>query len=121
MQVPRIIITTLQLAMLALITVGVLLGGWWLLNLDVNTEQTQYKLQMSRLQVSAQIYYSRLQYYEGVCNDIGLPAGWRCNSNEAGYAVEFDLGTGRFYCMDSAGFLGETRVSKGVTVACRDY
>lgn len=121
MRVRRIIVTILQLIVLALIAAGVLWGGWWLLNLDVDAEQTSHKVQMSRLQASAQIHHSRFQDYEGVCGDIGVPTGWLCDSNEAGYAVEFNLGTGRFYCMDSAGFLGETRVSKGATFTCRDY
>jgi len=121
MRVHKSIAFILQFLIVFVISAGVLWGGWWALSVDVNKEETEQKLQMSRLQKSAQIYHSRLGYYTEVCKDIGVPEDWRCHSDETAYAIEFDLDFGHFYCMDSAGFLGETRVSKGEGVACRDY
>jgi len=121
MQVHKSVALILQILIIIVISAVVLGAGWMLLNLDIDTSEAEQKAQLSRLQASAQLYHSRLQYFEGVCSDIGVPSNWRCNSNTTAYAIEFDLGMGRFYCLDSGGFLGETRVSKGVSVACRNY
>lgn len=113
------------IAFQVLLTIAILavlaIGGWYLLSLNVDTHDTELKVIMTRLETSAGIYYARLQYFDGVCQDIGVPPGFRCHADSKSYAVEATLATGVFYCIDSRGFHGETRISKGQATSCRDY
>lgn len=114
-------VVILEVLITLLILVMVAAVGWFLLNLNLDAKGTELKAQMTRLQVSAGTYHARLQYYDGVCQDIGVPAGFRCQAKESAYAVETTLSTGLYYCIDSTGYHGETRLTKGEGTACRHY
>lgn len=114
-------VVILEGLLVLLILAGVATAGWYLLNLNVDAKGAELKAQMTRLQSSAGIYYSRLQYYDGVCEDIGVPAGFRCRAKESAYAIETTVKEGLYYCIDSTGFHAETRLSKGEGTACRHY
>lgn len=121
MEIPKnvyILANILVILIIAAIAAGV---GWFLLQLNLDTSGPERELQMSRLTMSAKQHYDRFQDYEAVCEDIGLPTDWTCDSNSTDYAIEVGVGGGLFYCSDSTGFVGETRISKGQGVVCRGY
>lgn len=121
MQVSRGALRVLQVIIGALIVVGVLAAGWWLLSLDTDTTETQTKASLTRLGVSGHVYYNRLNSYDGVCADIGVPANYHCHESSEAYAIEAPLPDGKYLCLDSTGFLGHTLISKGNSTACRRY
>lgn len=121
MQVHKSVALVFELVLGIAILAAVAYGGWFLLSLNTDTDAVEAKAQMKLLQASTAAYYSRLRFYDGVCADVGLPRGFRCHADEESFAIETNLGVGLFYCLDSTGFLGETRVSKGESTACRDY
>jgi hypothetical protein len=121
MQVNRATLRIIEVVLGTLVAGGVLLVGWWLLSLNTDTTEAQIRAQMTRLKASAEVYYSRLQYYQGVCADIGVPAGYSCHDSDTAFAVEVPAGPGSYLCMDSQGFFGHTHLSKGQNTACRRY
>lgn len=121
MKVPRAVFVLVQVLLVAVILSVAFIGGWLLLSVNTDTTETQVRAQFTRLQASAQTYFARVRYYDGVCADIGVPSNFRCHNSETAYAVEADIGTGRFLCLDSTGFIGERRVSKGEETSCRQY
>lgn len=72
-----------------------------------------------RLRASAQLYYSRLFFYDGVCADIGVSRQFQCNESTTAYAIEAKLSTGKYYCVDSQGFSGVVPWSIGSHTKCR--
>lgn len=64
------------------------------------------KANAERLKASAQVYYSRLQFYDGVCKDIGVPRNFSCAESAKAYALSGRLSDGKHYCVDSSGFDG---------------
>jgi len=76
------------------------------------------KAKVERLRASARIYFDRLQFYDGVCSDIGVPNGFECNNNEQAYAVSVSLNSGGFYCADSTGFVGRTATALRGDIVC---
>lgn len=121
MQVNRVTLRIIEVILGAFVASGVLLVGWWLLSLNTDTTAAEQKAQMTRLKASAEVYYSRLRYYEGVCADVGVPAGYSCHDSEVAYAIEVLAGPGSYLCMDSQGFFGHTHLSKGQNTSCRRY
>lgn len=117
MNLPTFIL--LNAVVILLIIGGVLVVGWFLLTTNVDQTEIQYKAELSRLSASALVYKSRIGSYEGLCGDIGVPDKFRCAESTDAYAIEADLSAGLFYCLDSTGFMGKTRISKGMGVACR--
>lgn len=111
----------LQVTLAIIIMVGVILAGWWLLSLDTDTTETQINMTLTRLEASAKVYFNRLNYYDGVCTDIGVPDTFRCHESSNAYAIEAPLKDGKYLCLDSAGFFGHTLISKGEGTACRRY
>ena len=59
-----------------------------------------------RLRASAQVYYSRVKFYDGMCKDVGLPRNFSCVETATAYALSGRLSTGKHYCGDSSGFSG---------------
>lgn len=121
MQVSRGTLKVLQVILGGFIVVGALVAGWALLSLDTDTTEVETKASLTRLEVSANVYYGRLSSYDGVCSDIGVPASYRCHESDTAYAIEAPLPDGKYLCLDSAGFLGHTFISKGDDTACRRY
>lgn len=117
MNLPTFII--LNVVIILLIVAGVIIAGWFLLTTNVDKTVVEYSAQFSRLSASAVVYQSRLGSYEGLCADIGVPKDFRCSDSEAAYAIEADLERGSFYCLDSSGFVGKTRIPKGSGTVCR--
>ena len=76
------------------------------------------KAKIERLRASAGIYFDRLQFYDGVCSDIGVPGGFECNNNEQAYAVSVRLNSGGFYCADSTGFVGRNNNALRGDIQC---
>ena len=93
--------------------------GWYFLNNGVDTTLVEKKAQFERLKASADLYYNRLGFYTGVCADIGITTEIKCTDSESAFALEAILAPGSFYCLDSSGFLGSTRISKGAGTICR--
>lgn len=121
MKVSRRTLRVLQMMLVALIVVGVIFTGRWFLSLNTDTTETQVKINLTRIEASAKVYYGRLGYYNGVCTDIGVPATYRCHASSNAYAIEVPLKDGKYLCLDSAGFSGHTLISKGEGTACRRY
>lgn len=105
--------------MILLVVAGVLVVSWFLLTTNIDQTEVKYRAEFSRLNASAVVYQGRLGSFEGLCGDIGVPEKFRCAESATAYAIETDLGTGSFYCMDSTGFTGKTRIPKGDGTACR--
>ncbi|MEX0912948.1 MAG: hypothetical protein WDZ56_00295 [Candidatus Paceibacterota bacterium] len=119
MKIIRNFFTILNIGLLVFVAIFIILfTGWIILNTDVNTEDAKKHAEMVRLQASAKNYYSRLQFYDGICSDIGIPVGWRCHSFEAAYAIEIGLKEGGFLCLDSSGYLGQSLQSKHTNTHC---
>lgn len=108
-----------NVAMILLVVAGVLAVGWFLLSTNLDQTEVKHRAEFSRLNASAVVYQDRLGSYEGLCADIGVPDKFRCTESAAAYAIETDLGAGSFYCIDSAGFAGKTRIPKGTGTVCR--
>ncbi len=121
MQISRSGLKVLQVVLALVIIVVAALVGWFLLSLNTDTSEAQTKASLSRLEASAKVYFGRLNYYDGVCSDIGVPAAYRCHESSTAYAVEAPLPNGKYLCLDSTGFFGHTLLSKGEGTACRRY
>lgn len=74
-----------------------------------------------RLRASAQVYYSRLQFYEGVCEDIGTPRNFTCVETDTAYALSARLTSGKHYCVDSSGFSGIVPWPVRDVPSCRNH
>lgn len=72
-----------------------------------------------RLKASAQVYYSRLQFYDGVCGDIDPPRNFSCAESTSAYAISGRLSNGKHYCVDSSGFDGVVPWPVRDTPSCR--
>jgi hypothetical protein len=121
MTVSRFTLRLIEIALAAMVSAVALVVGWWLLSLNTDTTEAQMKAQMTRLEASADVYHSRLRYYQGVCGEIGVPTGYICHDSEDAFAIEVAAGNGRYLCLDSQGFFGYTRLSKGEGTTCRRY
>jgi hypothetical protein len=119
MEMKRSAFVLINLAIICLLLVGVLAVGWVFLNTNLDTSQAENVVKFSRMEAAAKVYYGRLNYYSGVCDDIGVPASFSCTDSETAYAVESKLDSGWFYCIDSSGFNGEMPYSKGSGTACK--
>lgn len=119
MRINRLVFYISQLVLFLLI-LGVVGGAlWYFLKSDVpEVTDVNKEAQISRLDKSAQSYYSKLLFYTGVCADIGVPDGFRCNESDEAFVVETRLSDGRFYCADSTGFIGRADYSFGDGLAC---
>lgn len=107
----------------SVILVGLLVAGviaYFILSSDIATESEDAKRKalITRVQSSAFAYYSRLQFYDGVCSDIGITEEMNCSTAEDQFAIEIPLTTGEYYCADSTGFREVTGWSKGDAVEC---
>ncbi len=118
MRVHRNLVTVIQVLLVAVILVGVGFLAWFLLNTEVDTADQQAKAHLLRLQASAKAYHGRLGFYDGLCRDVGLPAGFACAADANSYAIETRMTSGRYLCLDSRGHLGEREDSKGSATAC---
>jgi hypothetical protein len=66
---------------------------------------------------SGLIYYKRVSFVEGVCNDITVVAPVVCTETETSFAVFAPLSNGTYYCATIDGFRGNIEkrpVNKGV-------
>ena len=87
---------------------------------EIEKNEAAVKSKMERLRASGQVYYSRLQFYDGVCDDIDPPRGFRCTERTNAYVVETKLENGEYYCIDSTGFSGRVPWSVGESkLACK--
>lgn len=75
-------------------------------NVTKDAVDVERKAELTRLQTSAGAYYSRLRFFDGVCQDIGVPTPFTCNETSDAYAIDIQLTNGTFYCADSTGFRG---------------
>ncbi len=103
---------------IAVVAVVVLIS-WFLLNSNLSTEEAESKAVLLRLKASAELYHSRVGFYTGLCGDIGVPGKFSCTESDDAYAIETTLSSGSYYCLDSSGFIGKTRLSKGLGTKCR--
>lgn len=86
---------------------------------DNRARDAAKKASVSRVQASAFSYYSRLQYYDGVCADVGTTDEMSCTDSPDAFAVEVPLSNGTYYCADSTRFSGVITESKQRAVVCR--
>ncbi|PIR86070.1 hypothetical protein COU14_01085 [Candidatus Kaiserbacteria bacterium CG10_big_fil_rev_8_21_14_0_10_44_10] len=91
---------------------------WWLFDKESDVTDAQLKGNMVRLQASAETYYSRMTSYDGVCADIGLPPNFNCTEDDDVFAIETQLSSGKYLCLDKKGFLGEVNGSKKDAATC---
>ena len=110
------VVNLLVILLVAAFVAGV---GWWLLQSGVDTAEVEQRVKFERVKASANHYHQRLGMYEGVCSDIGVGSNMRCLDSENAYAIETTIKTGLFYCLDSTGFMGQTRIPKGESTSCR--
>ena len=108
-----------NLVLLLILAGAAAVVGWLVLGSDVNLTDAEKTAKLNRLAASASIYYGRLNYYEGVCDDIGVPEGFTCNESGDAYALAVQLETGRYLCIDGQGFNAEIPYSLGNSTACQ--
>ena len=90
------------------ISISGLLGATWVYaNFNSIMEDQLLQTEMFRLQTTAKIYHRRMDTYQGVCRDIGVPLFYSCNDKEDAYAISVEKEGGLFYCTDSTGHFGE--------------
>lgn len=117
MTIKPITFYTFTILILAIVLAGIF---YLIKNYDPKTSinDTERKLQIELLSKRAETYYSRLQYYTGVCKDIGVSTNFKCHDSETSYAIEAQLSNNSFYCVDSEDFLGVTKYSKRTATRC---
>ena len=108
-----------NLVLLLILAGAATVVGWLVLGSNVDLTDAEKTAKLNRLVTSASIYYSRLNYYEGVCGDIGVPQGFACNESDNAYAVAVQLESGKYLCGDSTGFNGEITYSLGSSLVCQ--
>ena len=119
MKVTRGAFALINVIVVLLLLAGIAGTTWFMLNFNLDTEGVQKQAEYERLKASANLYYSRLGFYDGVCSDIGIGASMRCSDSGNTFALEETVSRGSFFCMDSSGFMGNTRISKGEGTECR--
>jgi hypothetical protein len=97
---------------------GFIYGTLYFISPDKGSD-TSIQANAERLRASAQIYYSRLFFYDGVCSDIGVARPFQCNESSTAYAIEARLSNDKYYCVDSVGFAGVVPWSIGSHTKCR--
>lgn len=81
---------------------------------DTNTQAV-----LKRLETSASSYHRRLDSYEAMCGDIGVPEGFYCTETGSDFSIETTLTDGSYYCTDSTGYFGPNSGSVQGRSACR--
>lgn len=109
----------INLAVLGIFIIGAVIVGWLVLGTHVNTNDVEAEARFARQMTSAELYYRRIGYYDGVCGDIGVPLSFNCTDEEMAFAIETKLESGEYLCGDSAGFSGKIPYSKGNSTKCQ--
>lgn len=120
MQVSDALFRVVQIVIIICIAVIGGIGGYALLTTDVDVEVSDSlrKAEIERMQATAQTYFVRLNYFEGVCDAVGAQAaGAVCNETRYAYALALPLANG-WYCGDSTGFSGVIATPLGAATAC---
>lgn len=120
MQVPSTVFYGLQVAVIAGIAVIIAAATYFVLTTDIDKAavDTKRMAEIARMQGTADTYFARVQYFDGVCDVIGADRSHVCNESEKAYAIEIRLTSGTYYCADSTGFRGEIAESKGTHTSC---
>ncbi|MCB9819675.1 hypothetical protein H6789_03160 [Candidatus Nomurabacteria bacterium] len=118
MRVHKSSLFLMEVIIIAIVVFSFGLFIWWLFEKESNVSDVQIRGQMLRIQVSSETYYARLQFYDGICSDIGVPTNFNCDETTESFAVETKLPNGRYLCIDNTGFLGEIGQSKRDAVSC---
>lgn len=87
--------------------IGLLGATWVYANFNSIMHDQVMQAELVRLQGAAKVYHRRLDTYQGVCRDIGVPLHYSCNENNDAFAVSVAKENGSFYCIDSTGHFGE--------------
>lgn len=121
MQVNSIIFRIIQLFILLLIValIGTVVVFLLRSNPSATVKDTGYEAVTLRLQTSAFSYHRKLEYYSGVCSDIGVPDSHVCRESESGFLIYTRLTSGSLYCADSTGFIGMVRSITGSALQCQ--
>jgi len=109
----------MNVILVLILVLGVAVVGWIVVGTDVNLNDADKRANLQRLVSSADLYYSRLNFYGGVCSDIGVLEGYGCSESEVAYAVETRLDSGWYYCGDSTGFIGDLPYSLNGSTVCK--
>ncbi len=97
---------------------GIIYGALYFLG-SPESNDTSIRANSERMRASAQVYYSRVRFYSGVCQDIGaLEPPFRCNDSDTAYAVSALLDDGKNHCFDSTGFSGDITWSLETRTVC---
>ena len=118
MQVNSGVAAVLQLIVFILIVGVAGAAAWWFLTRESTPSDTPLIAEMERLHASAQVYYSRLRFFDGVCSDIGVPDYVTCEESSDAYVLEVLLNNGEFYCADSTDFIGTKSTPRARALAC---
>ena len=107
------------LAGIGVVSMSGLLGVTWVYANFANImEDQQIQGEMIRLQGSAKLYHRRLETFQGVCRDIGVPSQYDCNEDGQAFAISVENVQGLFYCIDNSGHFGEQILPIRNSVAC---
>ncbi len=109
----------INVVLVLVLIVGAGAIGWIVLGSNLDVSDAENKTKFARLMGSADLYFTRLNFYDGVCGDIGLPEGFGCNDNENSFALTVQLDSGWYYCGDSTGFTGDVPYSLGESTVCQ--
>lgn len=119
MEMKRSSFLLINLAVLAVLILAAVVVGGLVLKVQLHTDDVEAEARFSRIMTSAELYYRRIGYYEGVCADVGVPSRFNCSDEEMAFAVETKLDSGEYLCGDSSGFSGLMPNSKGNSSKCR--
>lgn len=85
----------------------------------VPTADIARQTQIFTLQKSAELYRNKMTDYIGVCESIGIDVDvFSCNDSNDAYAIETELSSGDYYCVDSTPFSGVVFSSIGTATVC---
>lgn len=78
-------------------------------------------IEADRYQIAAEAYKSKIFSYDGLCRSIGLDQdSFSCTENIETYAIDTQLETGGFYCVDSTGFADLANGARKGKLTCRE-
>lgn len=121
MQIHPTVFYTAQILVLvgAVIVVAAISYFVFLSNVEEGVSDSTIKADIVRMQANAEIYYARVQFYDGVCQAIGADRSRNCNESGTAFAIESRLSNGSYYCADSTGkFPVVQSESKGDSTSC---
>lgn len=87
-------------------------------NLEFESDSTLRQAGFEQYHAAAEIYKRRMFDYQGVCGELVLAKGVKCDDNETGYRVYAQTENKQWYCTDATNFRGAVDSIKNGSLTC---